>query len=56
MKGLLGHSEGPRWGPLEEIVDKGGMGVYRAVPERTSVLAHSNNSKSSGVPEKQEGN
>lgn len=34
MKGLLGHSEGPRWGPLEEIVeDKGGMGVYRSSPQ-----------------------
>lgn len=33
MKGLLGHSEGPRWGPLEDIVDKGGMGVYQSAPQ-----------------------
>lgn len=29
MKGLLGHSEGPRWGPLE-TVDKGWNGCVPA--------------------------
>lgn len=51
MKGLLGHSQGPRWGLLEDTVDKGGRVGSRTVPKRTWDLAHSDRSKSPGVRE-----
>lgn len=34
MKGLPGYSEGPRLGPLGDIVDKGGKGMEQSQPPR----------------------